>query len=114
MGWRAICAGVLVLGAVGAAMQSQFPRATNAGPRYAPAVVEAAVKARLRDPDSAQFGKMYPVVGGVCGSVNSKNGFGGFSGETTFVYVSAGNQVFIDPRTNNASFVKLWHQVCDS
>jgi hypothetical protein len=53
---------------------------------------EAAVKARLKDPESARFGEQW--VGGkdgtvFCGKVNAKNGFGGYTGEE--LYFGAGN-----------------------
>jgi hypothetical protein len=43
-----------------------------------------AIKSRLRDPESAQFGRVW--AGGdsqfvACGKVNAKNGFGGYTGE---------------------------------
>lgn len=48
-----------------------------------------AVKASLKDPDSAQFSSMtiFKNAGGitVCGLVNAKNGFGGYSGRTPFI-----------------------------
>jgi hypothetical protein len=53
-----------------------------------------AVRELLRDPVSANFredvnvlGEVYPEQGVVCGSVNSKNGFGGYSGDEPYVYV---------------------------
>lgn len=46
------------------------------------------VSARLRDPDSAQFLDVHLVTRagdkGVCGYVNSRNGFGGMSGYEAF------------------------------
>jgi hypothetical protein len=55
--------------------------------KYAP---KWAVVATLRDPDSAKFGAVYvfPDSDGTehaCGSVNSKNGFGGYVGMTKFI-----------------------------
>ena len=50
-----------------------------------------AVSAQLKDPGSAQFKnvKYIELLGGqeniVCGSVNARNGFGGFVGHTRFV-----------------------------
>lgn len=49
------------------------------------AAVEAAVKSRLRDPESARFGRMETGKVGpksilVCGWVNAKNGYGGYDG----------------------------------
>jgi hypothetical protein len=50
--------------------------------------IQSQVMARLRDPESARFGEMWlgpskslkPGVRIVCGTVNSKNGFGGYTG----------------------------------
>lgn len=50
-----------------------------------------AVKATLKDPDSAQFMKMRRVsalVPGACGEVNSKNSFGGYVGYEPFIFSS--------------------------
>lgn len=50
--------------------------------------VENAVRDRMRDPGSAVFGPMTPGKSGVvCGMVNGRNGFGGYSGMTPFFYV---------------------------
>jgi hypothetical protein len=53
------------------------------------AAVQDGVKRKLRDPESARFGEM--VAGrskrgviSVCGSVNAKSGFGGYTGNSTF------------------------------
>ena len=46
---------------------------------------EDAVKAELRDPDSAQFSDVVSEAGVACGFVNAKNGYGGFSGKMAFV-----------------------------
>lgn len=54
-----------------------------------------AVEARLRDPGSAEFrnvGVYWPVRSvktpqAVCGEVNGKNGFGGFTGYQAFVWL---------------------------
>src|SRR5882672_5427225 len=64
--------------------------------KYNPTIVQMAVKANLRDPDSAQFGDMTAyddrklngaAVVVVCGSVNAKNGFGGYSGFKNFLFI---------------------------
>ncbi len=55
-----------------------------------------AVKAELNDPDSANFRNVRAitvrtregsVVRSICGEVNAKNGFGGYSGFAPFVYI---------------------------
>ena len=84
----------------------------KARPTYSPDVVEHAVREILRDPDSAVFDNMHPHIDGVCGEVNAKNGFGGYTGKTAFVYVNVMHEAVIDPRIHNASFVKLWNRVC--
>lgn len=53
------------------------------------ASIQAAVKERLKDPDSAKFGKFAAgrTLDGsirVCGYVNSRNSFGGFTGMSPF------------------------------
>jgi hypothetical protein len=48
-----------------------------------------AITGILRDPDSAQFGKLFEGNRGsrtICGEVNAKNGYGGYTGMTPFVY----------------------------
>jgi hypothetical protein len=42
----------------------------------------------LKDPDSAKFGTLFerPAKRIVCGEVNSKNSYGGYTGMTPFVY----------------------------
>lgn len=65
------------------------------------ALFEAARKsvlASLRDPKSAEFGPRFQRrqsmgLEVVCGTVNSKNGFGGYTGQTVFVYKIAANRV---------------------
>ncbi|MER8925780.1 hypothetical protein [Mesorhizobium sp. M0859] len=53
-------------------------------------LVKAAFSAALKDPDSAKFGKFSAAMKDdqtiiVCGTVNSKNSFGGYSGAAPFV-----------------------------
>jgi hypothetical protein len=79
--------------------------ACNSGPKteadkesWAMADVRIAVKNRLRDPDSAEFGSIHTVnYDGqiiVCGYVNATNGFGGKSGLQRFI--GAGDMVFLE------------------
>lgn len=56
------------------------------------------VVAKLRDPASVQFGQHFQRkqamgVEVVCGTVNSKNGFGGYTGQTVFAYRIADDRV---------------------
>lgn len=58
-----------------------------------------AVRAVLKDPDSAKFDDaitttVMPSIGAVCfGSVNSKNGFGGYTGAQHYFYRRGGPAV---------------------
>lgn len=57
--------------------------------------IEELIRSRLRDPDSAQFGRMYVARDGfVCGFVNAKNSFGGYVGDR--LYTTDGTHVHID------------------
>jgi hypothetical protein len=57
----------------------------------------AAVKAQLRDPDSAQFkGLRIKPDGAGCGWVNARNGYGGYTGFSVF-FVGAKGEVSILP-----------------
>lgn len=53
---------------------------------------QEAVRAELKDPESARFGEtaatiVLPSIGAVCfGTVNAKNSFGGYAGEQKFFY----------------------------
>ncbi len=52
------------------------------------AKVRSAVAAQLKDPDSARYGRMFVSRKNgttICGMVNSKNSFGGYTGEQPFV-----------------------------
>jgi hypothetical protein len=54
------------------------------------ASVHQTISAMLRDPASAQFGPLVAVSQSssqtlVCGTVNAKNGFGGYVGDTPFI-----------------------------
>lgn len=61
------------------------------------ATVIAAVKAKLKDPDSARFkGLRIDKDGTGCGWVNAKNSYGGYSGFAVF-YVGKGGKVALLP-----------------
>jgi len=67
-------------------------------------LAQDAVKRKLRDPSSAQFrnmGVFHPAFAdgppqAVCGEVNSKNGFGGYSGYTIFVWAALDENLKVD------------------
>lgn len=52
------------------------------------AAVEAGVRESLKDPESARFGRMWAARQDdtihVCGYVNAKNSFGGYTGDSLF------------------------------
>lgn len=69
---------------------------------------------KLRDPDSAKFDRDYvsyksgaPVV---CGTVNAKNGFGGYSGAER--YVGMGDTIGTFLESEVSDFNALWRKVC--
>lgn len=76
---------------------------------------QEAIKAKLRDPESAQFrdvafhsGSGTPIT---CGEVNSKNGFGGYSGFERFI--AAGDVLtVIESEMADGEMDKLWDKFC--
>jgi hypothetical protein len=70
--------------------EAQPSAATQSRPDYF-LQARRAIRGTLRDPDSARFGNVFEgrgIIGRVtiCGEVNSKNGFGRYTGMTPFVY----------------------------
>ncbi len=79
---------------------------------------EHALKAQLRDGESAQFRneKAYRQPNGsfiVCGEVNAKNGFGGYSGFETFVAAGAAI-VTRQGWTSNRKFQQFVNNMCQT
>jgi predicted nucleic acid-binding Zn-ribbon protein len=74
---------------------------------------EDKVKAQLKDPESATFQHETVVRHqngtAVCGQVNAKNGFGGFTGYTDFIVITT---AVIRSGQNDARFVKAWNKSC--
>lgn len=75
---------------------------------------QEAVKANLRDPGSAKFSDVVVVRKSgsiaVCGAVNAKNGFGGYSGASRFM--ARGDLAVVESPDNVAEFSKLWNKAC--
>ncbi|MCP5390974.1 MAG: hypothetical protein H6920_05040 [Sphingomonadaceae bacterium] len=73
------------------------------------------IKARLRDPSSAEFSGVYVSrkagAPAICGTVNSRNGFAGMSGPTRFI---AGGATAIDGdgTMDAANFQQAWDSIC--
>ena len=76
-------------------------------------IVKSTIKSTLKDPESAKFKNMRvsiinPKV--VCGEVNSKNSFGGYTGFQKFV--SVGEAVlFVDG--SDSDVTKKYKEFCD-
>lgn len=110
---------VLALIAVGVVMCA-MPRKDE--PKLANGLTESqnlvaarlAVEERLKDPDSAKFDVLYTsekagiVV--VCGTVNAKNGFGGYAGEEEFIF--AGQAAVLQSDLPPAQFAMMRRQSC--
>lgn len=75
---------------------------------------KVAVKRRLRDPDSAKFdhlalGTDATGAEAACGTVNSKNGFGGYSGALAFVVPASGAALL---ESEGRAFTEAWDRHC--
>lgn len=73
------------------------------------------IKARLRDPESAEFENVRFFSGGkapaVCGEVNAKNGFGGYTGSQRFI--ASGEEIaFLEGDVGAAEFDEAWKGLC--
>lgn len=105
MRWRVIglASVVLVLAGCSAVNSRMTPFLTqlDKAPRYSLSAnetkaIKASVLSRLKDPESATFGKQIAAKDSngwilVCGSVNAKNSFGGFIGmQPYYVYIIDG------------------------
>jgi hypothetical protein len=85
-------------------------------------VVEAAVRRQLRDPQSAIFRDLSatndrkigqsPAGLVVCGYVNAKNGFGGYTGEKPFINFYGTMLTEIEPTPRTKKFNAAWNKLC--
>ena len=72
-------------------------------------MAKRAVPTAVKDPSSAEFGKIWGMSATVaCGFVNGKNGFGAMAGQTRFIY-DAGDVQF---QESSANFVHNWKKLC--
>ena len=70
-----------------------------------------AVRARLKDAQSAEFHNLIVAAGKVvCGEVNAKNGFGTFAGNERFIY--SGGVVIMQSDNLFSGFDKSWYNRC--
>ena len=78
-------------------------------------VAKMLISERLRDPDSAEFSDLvvHPKTDGrspyICGYVNSKNGFGGFSGRQRFI---SAETVIIEGDLPKSEMDTVWNDRC--
>ena len=122
--------GFLVLGAIGSAFKSPPKEPTpeeraidarRAREATAVAFAKSTIPKQMRDPASAVFGKIdahtdrklkgLPVTV-VCGSVNSKNAFGGYTGMREFVMIAETGALIFNNDGDNSKFVDLWNSLC--
>ena len=69
----------------------------------------------MRDPDSADFRNFGYYSGGktpaVCGEVNAKNAFGGFTGYERFVALGE-ELAYLETDVANGEFAEVWRTLC--
>lgn len=75
------------------------------------AAAQLTVQKGLKDPDSAKFeGPVYHEPGYVCGRVNAKNSFGGYSGWKGFVLEVDTPRMLYEER--DKEFLGIWNKHC--
>lgn len=67
---------------------------------------QEAVKLKLKDPASAQFRNVKSKGYSVCGEVNAKNGFGGYTGYTRFTYLPSRGDATLEDEVKGTSLSK--------
>lgn len=116
-GW-AIFAGTLVAigGAMFALMQSYGspkPVSAEAARLNIEVAAQRAVRDRLKDPSSAQFGEFRYVRGKAgCGTVNARNALGGYAGAQRFIYLGKDVGVIFEHDFEPFKFATLWQESC--
>jgi hypothetical protein len=83
------------------APQAPTPATTPAQPDYFLRAKQAMTRI-LKDPDSARFANLFEGRGSsgrrtICGEINAKNGFGGYTGMNPFIYFVDTNEAFTPP-----------------
>lgn len=74
---------------------------------------QRAVRERLKDPSSAEFGEFRYVRGKAgCGTVNARNGFGGYTGEQRFIYLGRDVGAMFERDFDRFKFDALWLESC--
>ena len=74
------------------------------------AIAENSLKNKLRDVDSAKFKDLKMHGNILCGHVNAKNGFGGYTGYKMFI----GNGIvgFMETDLSPGEWLKVWTKSC--
>ncbi len=71
------------------------------------------VEKLLRDPSSAEFSSAYVShkagIPAVCGTVNSKNGFGGMTGPQRYI---SGGATALEEQMGDGEMDKAWDKLC--
>lgn len=99
---------VIPVSLLGSCVFSMFaPPSTEQTANRMIAEAEVIIKNGLKDPDSAQFDKAHYTGKAVCGLVNAKNGYGGYSGFKRYVVVGPLGAIEGTPQ-----FEKIWNKAC--
>lgn len=69
------------------------------------------ILAKLKDPNSAQWGTIWTYGGNICGYVNARNSFGGYVGPRRFHVV--GDSAWVEGDQDGAAFGAIWSTQCD-
>lgn len=76
----------------------------------------AALKSNLKDAQSARFLGEVLKPGAVCGIVNSKNSYGGYVGDTPYLFIVATGEVYTleytGNQTNDRAMIAKFEQYC--
>lgn len=77
---------------------------------------ERKVRSLMREPDSAKFSRSTTKdVGGIhvaCGFVNSRNGFGGYTGDTMWIVSDDLGIAVVNTPGQEQAFAKIWNKYC--
>jgi hypothetical protein len=104
---------------------AEIPATARMSDEQAFAAARAQLLVTLKDPDSAKFGTFqrkqvstgvtlillgYPSekTDVVCGTVNARNGFGGYTGAMIFAYRVSHRDVFVDEGPGGGRYGTMW------
>lgn len=71
------------------------------------AKAQVAVSTVLKDANTAQFRNQ----SGICGEVNAKNSFGGYSGYTRYIAANS-DLIALETKEDSHKFEELWNKMC--